>query len=105
MCEKCVAAENLVTKRVIASFEMCALVPIKLDLVISNPQNCIFQMSFKLWMCKGRHQIINYTCMPLLFSYSRLNLQEKERHGSPPGLPVSVVEPFYFLLLMLDNED
>ena len=46
--KKCVAAENLVTKRVIASFEMCALVPIKLDLIISNPENCIFQVSFKL---------------------------------------------------------
>ena len=34
--KKCVAAENLVTKRVIASFEMCALVPIKLDLIIRD---------------------------------------------------------------------
>ena len=27
-----------------------------------------YQMGFKLWMCKGRHQIINYTCMPLIYS-------------------------------------
>ena len=71
MCvKKCVAAENLVTKRVIASFEMCALVPIKLDIIISNPENCIL---FIKWVSNSG--CVRGGTKESIISASRLSIQ------------------------------